>query len=124
MRVSLRSMGLLVGSAALALLPSNAAGQFNNPPTVGNNSFSILACAEKTINLTSNDSDPEGNYPLTVTSVDQTYLGVFDIVSASSVIFYAGGTAGGDTISYTVQDSLGASASGLINIGVFARVCP
>lgn len=119
-----KSFAIMLGSCALGLVPTSATGQFNNPPTVGNNSFSIKACAEKTIDLTSNDSDPEGNYPLRVTSVGQTSLGVFDIVSDSSVIFYASGTAGGDTVSYTVEDSLGASATGLINFGVFARVCP
>lgn len=124
MRNTPKTIAILLGSAALALTTSSAAGQFNNPPTVGNNSFSALACQEKTINLTSNDSDPEGNYPLTVTSVGQTSLGAFDIISNSSVIFYASDTAGGETVSYTVEDSLGASATGQISIGVFARVCP
>lgn len=124
MRVNTKTIAILLGSAALALLPSNAAGQFNNPPTVGNNSFSALACQEKTVNLTSNDTDPEGNYPLTVTAVDQSYLGYIEIVSASSITFYGTDMSGGDTISYTVEDSLGASANGQISIGVTARVCP
>lgn len=121
---SVKSIAILMGSAALALLPSNAAGQFNNPPTVGNNSFSAWACQTKTVNLTSNDTDPEGNYPLTVTAVDQSYLGAIDIVSASSITFYGTDMTGGDTVTYTVEDSLGASATGLINIGVMPRVCP
>lgn len=124
MRVKAKMIAILLGSAGLALLPSNAAGQFNNPPTVGNNSFSALACQTKTVNLTSNDTDPEGNYPLTVTAVDQSYLGYVEIASASSITFYATDMTGGDTINYTVEDSLGASATGLINIGVFPRVCP
>ncbi|MET1112016.1 MAG: Ig-like domain-containing protein [Allosphingosinicella sp.] len=121
MRVTAKTIAILLGSAGLALLPSNAAGQFNNPPTVGNNSFSVRICQEKVIDLTSNDSDPEGNYPLTVTSVGTTALGSFYISSASSVTFYAADRTGGDTVPYTVEDSLGASASGQISIGVFAR---
>lgn len=123
MRATAKTIAILLGSAALALLPSNAAGQFNNPPTVGNNSFSVWSCQEKTVNLTSNDSDPEGNYPLTVTAVDPSSLGWIDITSASSVTFYAADTSGGETLSYTVEDSLGASATGLISIGVIGRQC-
>jgi hypothetical protein len=124
MRGTMKSIAILTGSAALALLPSNAAGQFNNPPTVGNNSISLYECQEKLLNLTNNDSDPEGNYPLRVTSVGQSSVAYFDIVSDSSVMVYAGDAAGGDTVSYTVEDSLGASATGLISIGVFSRTCP
>lgn len=114
----------LLSSAALALLPSNAAGQFNNPPTAYPESFSAYACQQLTINLTSNDTDPEGNYPLTVTWVDQSNHGGFQIVSASSVIFRANDREGGQTVSYTVQDSLGASSTGLINFYVFGAYCP
>lgn len=121
MRSSFKTIAILMGSAALALLPSNAAGQFNNPPSAGNDGLSVRICQEKTINLTLNDTDPEGNYPLTVTSIGQTALGVFDIVSASSATFYASDMRGGDTVSYTVEDSLGASSTGLISVGVFAR---
>jgi hypothetical protein len=123
MRVTGKTIAILFCSGALALTTSNAAGQFNNPPTVGNNSFSLWSCQEKTVNLTSNDSDPEGNYPLTVTAVDPSSLGYIEISSASSVTYYAADTAGGETLSYTVQDSLGASATGLISIGVIGRQC-
>ncbi len=121
MRPMPKTIALLLTSAALALLPSNAAGQFNNPPTAGNDSTSLRICQEKIINLTGNDTDPEGNYPLTITSVDPSYLVYISIVSASSVEIYASQVTGGDTVSYTVQDSLGASSTGLISIGVFAR---
>lgn len=116
-----KTIAILLGSAALALLPSNAAGQFNNPPTVYNDSTSLRICQDKIVNLTANDSDPEGNYPLTVTSVGQSSLVHIAIVSASSVEIYASQVTGGDTVSYTVEDSLGASSSGLLNIGVVAR---
>jgi hypothetical protein len=121
MRTTPKTNAILLGSAALALLPSNAAGQFNNPPTVYNDSTSLRICQDKIVNLTANDSDPEGNYPLTVTSVGQSYLVHIAIVSASSVEIYASQTTGGDTVSYTVEDSLGASSTGLLNIGVVAR---
>ena len=116
-----KTIVILLGSGALALLPSNAAGQFNNPPTVYNDSTSLRICQDKVVNLTANDSDPEGNYPLTVTSVGQSSLVYISIVSASSVEIYASQVTGGDTVSYTVEDSLGASSTGQLSIGVVAR---
>jgi hypothetical protein len=124
MRVSAKTIAILMGSATLALLPSNAAGQFNNPPTPGTDSVTIWACDSRYINLTNNDTDPEGNYPLTLTWVEDTPVGTITIVSASSVGFIAYEDANFDTVSYTVQDSLGASATGQINITVKARTCP
>jgi hypothetical protein len=127
MRNSPKTIAILLGSAALALLPSNAAGQFNNPPTAGTDSITIRACDSRTVNLTSNDTDPEGNYPLTVTSVEDTPVGNIFITSASSVGFIAYDAAYGDEadiVSYTVEDSLGASAIGHIYISVTTRTCP
>lgn len=124
MRRLTRTIAILWGCGALALLPSGATAQFNNPPTPGNDSISLKACQEKLLNLTANDTDPEGNYPLTVTSVGQIANAYIEIVSASSVMIYANDMPGGGTVEYTVQDSLGATATGLISIGVFARVCP
>ena len=113
----------LLGSAALALAPSSAVSQYNNPPVANPNSLSIYVCQEATVNLTGNDTDPEGNYPLTVTEVDSSPYASVWISSASSVTF-EGHTPGGHTLSYTVEDSLGASSTGLISLGVFARKSP
>lgn len=124
MRNSPKTIAILLSSAALALLPSNAAGQFNNPPTTSSNSITLWTCQEKTVNVTSNDTDPEGNYPLTVTSVDPSYLGFLDVASASSVTFWSTDVPGTDAVSYTVEDSLGASSTGTIYLTVNSRVCP
>jgi hypothetical protein len=123
MRIKLKTIAILLGSAALSLAPSGAVGQYNNPPVANPNSLSIYVCQEVTINLTSNDTDPEGNYPLTVTAVDSSPYASVWISSASSVTF-EGTMAGGGTLSYTVEDSLGASSTGLISLGVFNRKTP
>lgn len=123
MRVKFKTIGTIFGSTALALAPSGAVSQYNNPPVANPNSLSIYVCQEVTVNLTGNDTDPEGHYPLTVTAVDSSpYANVY-IASASSVTF-EGHTPGGHTLSYTVEDSLGASSTGLISLGVFARKTP
>jgi hypothetical protein len=123
MRTNLKSVAILLGSAALALAPSGAVSQYNNPPVANPNGLSIYVCQEVTVNLTGNDTDQDGDYPLTVTAVDSSPYASVWISSASSVTF-EGHTPGGHTLSYTVEDSRGASSTGLISLGVFARKTP
>jgi len=122
MRASFKTIAIFLGSTALAIAPSGAVAQSNSPPVANPNSLSIYVCQTVTINLTGNDTDPEGNYPLTVTAVDSTPYANVSIASASSVTF-EGVSPGGQTLTYTVQDSLGASSTGLISLGVFAHSC-
>ncbi|HYI39675.1 MAG TPA: Ig-like domain-containing protein [Allosphingosinicella sp.] len=119
MRVTTKTIATLLGTAALALAPSTAGSQYNNPPVANPNSLSIYVCQSVTINLTGNDTDPEGHYPLTVTAVDSSPYANTYISSASSVVF-EGTAPGGHTLSYTVEDSQGASSVGLISLGVFS----
>lgn len=124
MRATVKSVAILVGSAALALLPSNAAGQFNNPPTANPNYLEVWVCQDKAINVTANDTDPEGNYPLTVTGVtEQSYLGWLSVTSASTITFYASDIPGTDVVEYTVEDSLGASSNGYLYLNSKSRLC-
>ena len=125
MRATVKSIAILMGSAALALLPSNAAGQFNNPPTTTPNYLEVWVCQDKSINVTANDTDPEGNYPLTVTDVtEQSYLGWLSVTSASTITFYANDIPGTDVVEYTVEDSLGASSIEYLYLYSKSRVCP
>ncbi|HET9638214.1 MAG TPA: Ig-like domain-containing protein [Allosphingosinicella sp.] len=120
MRFTIKSIAILLGSAALALAPSSAVSQYNNPPVANPNGLSIYVCQTLVLNLTGNDTDPEGHYPLTVTAVDSSPYANIWISSASSVTV-EGLYPGGHSLSYTVQDSQGASSTGLISLGVFQR---
>lgn len=90
----------------------------NNPPVTQSNYVGVKCGLSKTVNLTSNDTDPEGNYPLALQSI--TWAGGADasatIVSGSSVVAYSGSTDDVTTLSYTVADSLGATATGQLTI--------
>jgi hypothetical protein len=123
MRATVKSVAILMGSAALALLPSSAAGQFNNPPTANPNYLEVWVCQDKAINVTANDTDPEGNYPLTVTNVGVSYLGFLSVTSASTITFYASDIPGTDVVEYTVEDSLGASSNGYLYLYSKSRLC-
>lgn len=89
----------------------------NLPPVTQNDSVSGQCFLTMTVNLTANDSDPEGNTPLQLTAVSAgTGQGGATIVSASSVSVDFGGSGDISTVSYTVADSLGATATGNLTI--------
>jgi YD repeat-containing protein len=95
----------------------------NSPPvTVADSLLNIPKCAYRDKDVTFNDSDPEGNVPLVLLSVVNTNpsVGAPSVVSASTVRYEAdisGGT-GSDTVTYTVRDSLGATATGTLSVTV------
>ena len=90
----------------------------NNPPVTQNDSATLFCDMILTVNLTANDSDPEGNFPLTVTNVVYTSGSPASVssFSASSATIDAGPIDGITTFTYTVQDSLGASSTGTLTI--------
>lgn len=119
MHVPVKSMAILLGSATLTLLPSVAIGQSNSPPVTANDYATIGRCGFVTKNVVANDSDPEGNYPLTLTDVYYNGAkGVAYQVSDTSIEFEAGSNTGVAAISYTVSDSLGATSSGTFTVTI------
>ncbi len=95
----------------------------NNPPVTKNDSVSGECYTSVTVNLTANDSDPEGNYPLTLTAVSSSRA---VIVSASSVRVQFGPLRDSVAVTYTVKDSLGSASTGLLGISTLtcSRVEP
>jgi YD repeat-containing protein len=93
----------------------------NQPPvTVADSLSNIPKCVIRSKNVTANDSDPEGNVPLTVISVvsSNPSLGSASVANASTVQYESGISGGSDTVTYTVQDSLGAMSTGTLTVTV------
>jgi hypothetical protein len=67
------------------------------------------------VNVISNDTDPELNYPLALTAVNQPWAYV---ESSTTVGMQTPATNGTYVISYTVVDSLGAAATGTLTVTV------
>lgn len=90
----------------------------NNPPVTQNDSVSGQCYLVVTVNLTANDSDPEGNTPLVLQSIVTGGGGVAgaNIVSASSVSVDFGPQGDVTQATYTVADSLGAASTGVLTI--------
>ncbi|MFL6856930.1 MAG: Ig-like domain-containing protein [Allosphingosinicella sp.] len=79
---------------------------------------SIPKCGTTSVNVTANDTDPEGNYPLTVTGVSGGASLTLTILSASTIGIESIGASGLKTFSYTVSDSLGATSTGTVSVTV------
>lgn len=88
----------------------------NLPPVANPDWASARTCAGVFINVLANDSDPEGS-ALTLVSVTAGSLGRPSL-SGTSVHYTAYGAEGGDSFTYVVRDSLGATASGSIDVTV------
>lgn len=87
----------------------------NQPPVANADSVAVARCGYVEQNLTVNDTDPEGNYPLTLVSTNRTWVAV---ISASSVAIDGPMTAGTYPVSYVVKDSLGATSTGTLTVTV------
>ena len=83
----------------------------------------MLKCSSKTVNVTVKDTDPDGDYPLTVVSASASGDMSASVASSTSVLIESGETAGAKSISYTISDSRGATASGNITLTVSSGAC-
>jgi len=70
--------------------------------------------------VTANDTDPDGDYPLTLISA--TGAG-FSVVSSTTIEFTSTGSTGAKVSTYTVQDSRGATATATLTVSVSGGTC-
>ena len=82
----------------------------------------MARCSWKMVDLVSNDTDPEGNYPLTLVSASGVGVTV-TVASDTSIEIESGASAGTKSISYVVADSLGATANGTASVNVSGGTC-
>ena len=92
-------------------------GSSNNPPVTQSDSVQVGCNQTTTVNVTANDSDPDGNLPLTLISVAvNSGFASATVASASSVQVTGSFENETATATYTIQDSLGATATGILTI--------
>jgi Bacterial cadherin-like domain len=87
----------------------------NQPPVANPNSITAPKCVYRSVNVISNDTDPDGHYPLALTAVNQPWAWV---ESSTNVGMQTPETNGTYYITYTVADSLGATANGTLTVTV------
>ncbi|MEP3050460.1 MAG: hypothetical protein ABJP48_09655 [Erythrobacter sp.] len=89
----------------------------NNPPQTGADGVSGACSTGVTVNLTANDTDPEANYPLVLIDITRTNgTASASISSQSSVSVDFAATTDFAEFTYTVADSLGATATGQLTV--------
>lgn len=91
----------------------------NQPPVANpDNAGSIPKCGSTSINVITNDTDPDGNLPLTLISVSSGAALTVSVVNSTTVSIESNGLSGTKTFTYVVSDSLGATATGTVTVNV------
>ena len=120
------SLSSPTGGATLGT-PSSAAATINDndgniPPTPVNDTGSQGKCTVRVYNVTPNDTDPDGDYPLAVTAVTGSG-GVFTVYSPTQVQFESFSGTGNKVGTYTVRDNRGATANATLTVNVSGGTC-
>ena len=92
----------------------------NQPPVANPDTLSVPRCESRSKDVVANDTDPEGNLPLTVIAVDHPWASV---ASSTTVSVQAPDSSGSFVVHYTVRDSLGATATGNLSVTITGTVC-
>jgi hypothetical protein len=102
---------------------SGGGGGGNQPPVANPDNGSTTACGTVTVNVVANDTDPDGNYPLHIAGIVSATKGSVDSYTTTSITYTAAVSSGTGVVTYTIADSLGATASGTLSITISGGVC-
>lgn len=117
MTLSSPSVGATLGTPTAAATIRASVGP-NQSPIANTDTGTVGRCMTVTLNVVANDTDPDGNTPLSIVSVGTPSRGTATVIGTTSVRYHSSGAVGADSFSYVVQDSLGATAFGTIQINV------
>lgn len=108
----------IVTSSAIATIA--AIGPPNQPPVTVADLITVSTCLGSSINVLTNDSDPESG-ALTLVSVTPALSGLANVALGSSaglVLVTGSGSAGADQATYVASDPQGATSSGILAITI------
>jgi YD repeat-containing protein len=91
----------------------------NTPPTAVNDTGSMLRCSSKSFAVLANDSDADGDLPLTVVGVAGNGFGY----TSTAVWVDSEGLSSGDYGIYTVRDARGAESTATLTITISGGSC-
>ncbi len=118
LNLSLPSGGATITDSQGSGTITNDDGALNTPPVANTDSTSMTTCSYKTVNVTANDTDADGDYPLTVISATGNSRVGASVASATSVSLSSTLQTGATSVSYTIKDSRGVTDSGTISVTV------
>jgi hypothetical protein len=93
-----------------------------SPPVTAPDTLSLQKCSGGSINVLANDSDPNGHYPLVLVSFTHTKNSTVTIVGTSTIDYQSSG-GGIDIVTYTVRNSVGATAQGTLTVTISGGTC-
>jgi hypothetical protein len=120
------------GGATLQTAQANGtvnASAANTPPTTVTDTVSIARCVAGSFNVVANDTDAEGDIPLTVTAISggAVQLGYASVGTGGTVAWAKAPTTGLYPMTYTVKDSRDSSSTGSLHVtvtGSGSGACP
>ena len=90
----------------------------NNAPVANADSYALKLSSTNTLSVLVNDTDADGD-ALTITAVTKAAKGTVSIsADAKSLTYVAGRKRGGDTLTYTISDGNGGTATGTVSINL------
>jgi YD repeat-containing protein len=95
----------------------------NQPPVAVNDAGGMSRCVAASFAVLANDSDPDGNTPLALVSVSGGGTRGTPSISGTSILFTPNGINGTANVSYTMRDSLGATATASLTITITNGSC-
>lgn len=111
------STGGLAGCATSTPTPTPT--PTNTPPAANTDSTSMAICSFKTVNVVGNDTDADGDVPLEVVDVSGGLPGVSASASGTtSVRLESFSQTGTFAVTYTIEDTRGATDTGTLNVAV------
>ncbi len=113
--------GATIGDAqGVGTINDNDGGGGNQPPVANFDNAGSMSCGDTiTVNVVANDTDPDGNLPLSLVSASGGG-GISVTVFSSTHIRIIANTSGTKSFNYVVKDSLNAQANGSGSIIVTA----
>ncbi len=108
------TVGASVTSCGSGPTPTPTPTPSNTPPVAVNDSTSGPCNSAITYNVVANDYDPDGHTPLSLVSASGNTNVDAQVVSSTSIQFIGSVPGNTSTVSYVVQDSLGATATGSV----------
>ena len=88
----------------------------NTPPTAVDDSFNLPCHTSGTVNLLANDTDSDGNLPLSLVSITRTAGESTATIISGDTVRIDAGSKGPSDFTYVVKDSLGATASANLHV--------
>lgn len=83
----------------------------------------MAKCDEAFFVVTGNDSDPDGDAITLIGVSNSGFYGSVSVFDANTVDYFASNHTGTDTVTYTIQDSHGATATGTLTVHVSGAAC-